>query len=273
MEPGELSVRVNQVGPPLASGVRLKGESPDGKASIVVLIHGYNNSYDEARSAYKVFLHSLQEVAGFPIAIPVYEFFWPGDETWKVYSALSFAGKIGVAVSAADIFCNYLATLRGSGGGPLEIHFVAHSLGNRLLLALLKSSARFPTVVVRSVTLMAAAVPVGMVESGKALYAASQVPSFSQVLCSRGDDVLHWAFPAGETAGGEGFFPEAVGRFGKPSGNWRSSYSFDSFGHGDYWKRPGPPALVLARLGIAAPRQTASSATATRSTATRKVGS
>jgi hypothetical protein len=271
---GELTVRKNPIGPPLASQVTLTpaAANPVGRASILIFIHGYNNSYDEAKNAYNAFLKGLLAVAPSPPSIPIYEFFWPGDEVNKVWSALSFAGKIGVAEDAAALFCDFIETLRGPGGGPIDIHFVAHSLGNRLLLELLNSSARFPFAIIRSVTLMAAAVPVDRVTYNNALYPACLVPVFSQVLHSQEDDVLHWAFPPGETARGEGFLPTAVGRFGDPSGNWRASHRFDTFAHGDYWLRSGPPALVLTRLGIATPRSTPSSVTASRSTATRVPG-
>ena len=116
---------------------------------------------------------------------------------------------------------------------------------------------------------MAAAVPVNLVGYGNPLYKGCLLPAFSQCLHSRSDDVLHWAFPPGETASGEAFFPTAVGRFGEPSGNWRANFPFDTFGHGDYWSRPGPPNLVLQALGYGADRITRSSGFASRQTATR----
>lgn len=270
----ELSVREKRVGPPLARRVTVTPgwATPNGRAAILILIHGFNVSQEAAKNSYDTFLQGLEKAAISPPSIPVYEFFWPGDEVNKAYSALSFAGKIGVAEEAADVFCNFVEELRGPGGGPIEIHFVAHSLGNRLLLELLRSSARFPSAVIRSVTLMAAAVPVEMVAYNNMLYKACLVPVFTQVLHSRGDEVLHLAFPPGETLRGEGFLPTAVGRFGEPCGNWRAAHAFDSFGHGDYWIRPGPPALVLGRLGMATPRTTTKSVTPSRTTASRVAG-
>jgi hypothetical protein len=280
METAELSVRVNRIGPPLASQVTLTppAANPIGRAAILVLVHGYNNSYWDAKNAYAKFLQSLKTVGLSPPSLPIYEFYWPGDEVSPIWSALSFAEKIGVAKDAAAVLCNFVENLRGPGGGPIDIHFVAHSLGNRLLLELMRSAARFPAAIIRSVTLMAAAVPEEMVAYNNDLYRACLVPRFSQVLHSRGDCVLFWAFPPGETARGEGFLPTAVGRYGNPSGNWQRSQAFDSFGHGAYWIRPGPPALVLDRLSIATPRSTPSSsitgrATAEYSTATRAAGS
>jgi hypothetical protein len=49
--------------------------------------------------------------------------------------------------------------------------------------------------------------------------------------------VLHWAFPVGQTAGLDGFFPEAVGRFGNPSQIWtqHADLTSDKYNHSDYW--------------------------------------
>jgi hypothetical protein len=52
--------------------------------------------------------------------------------------------------------------------------------------------------------LMAAAVPVAMV-SGNARLSAAAKSLRTRNFFSKGDSVLHWTFPSGETAAGEGF--------------------------------------------------------------------
>jgi len=52
---------------------------------------------------------------------------------------------------------------------------------------------------------------------------------------SEADNVLHWAFPPGETAAGEGFFPQAVGRFGNPMTVWNEKFDLQPYDHGNYF--------------------------------------
>jgi hypothetical protein len=63
---------------------------------------------------------------------------------------------------------------------------------------------------------MAAAVKMGDVDVQGRVYAGARRLR-TRTLFSEADNVLHWAFPPGETAALEGFFPQAVGRFGNPT--------------------------------------------------------
>ncbi len=247
-------MRAKPAGPPLAQNVSLSDplQSPNGRAAIAIFIHGYNNSYDEAKTAYSDFVREMKEQSLSGPGLPVYQFFWPGDEEMKLYSALAFPAQLSTVERAALLLNEYLSTLRGPSGSPIDVHFVGHSLGNRLLLNLLNLPGLAPSIRVRSVTMMAPAVPVHKVEFGGVLYKGCMIPAYTQVFHSRADTVLLWAFPPGETACGDGFFPTAVGRLGAPAANWRAHYAFDSFAHGDYWRKPGPANLVLTALGRSA---------------------
>jgi hypothetical protein len=262
MQVAELTVRVNPVGGDIAPRVTLSPEAwdPSGHSSILLLIHGYNNSFDEANAAYETFLTALDKSAGRPVAMPIYKFFWPGDTHLKFFSALSYPFQISHVQTAADRLGSYLQGLHGPAGTPINIHFVCHSLGNRLLIDLLQAFQSNPQVVIASVTLMAAAVPVSKVSEPGSLYAATRLPLRSQALHSRGDMVLFLAFPAGEMACLDAFWPTAVGRAGEPIANWNSHVAFDKFAHGDYWVKPGPVEQILPMLGYSASRSTNSSA-------------
>jgi hypothetical protein len=138
----------------------------------------------------------------------------------------------------------------GPGGTPIDVHLVSHSLGGRVVLELLKYLARNPnTVVVRSLSVMACAVPVKRVADRADLQPAVLVPARTQVLHSTDDLVLRLAFPPGETLGGDGLFPEAVGRFGGPLGAWTSSRRMAGYGHGDYWDSIYAAQLLAQHLG------------------------
>ncbi|GAC1645960.1 MAG: hypothetical protein NVS9B15_03770 [Acidobacteriaceae bacterium] len=269
---GEISCRtkpqggdIQSVSPPPAAS------DPNGRQAVIVLIHGYNSPQPSAKKAFETFIDALTETAGRDIPLLTLEFFWPGDLYIRSFSALSFPYQVTHVRNSANELGDYLSTLQGPSGGPIDIHFVAHSLGNRLLLEML-SSLKGGRLVVRSVTYMAAAVPVEMVFFNKGLYQSTRVPIYQQALHSTGDDVLHWAFPPGETACFEGFWPTAIGRAGDPIPTWNSHAAFDDFGHSDYWIKPGPPEAVLRQLGYASARTTPSSSIPSRSIADRDLG-
>ena len=271
----DLSVRALPAGGGLKPIDPLPATSdPNGHSSILILIHGFNVSEKDAGVVYKAFLYRLMYTGWSPPTLPVYKFLWPGDKENKVWSALAYPLQLKTAKEAGRRLYAFLSPLHGPGGGPIDVHFVAHSLGNRLLLQCLDLLRGYaPRVVVRSVTLMAAAVPVSRTQYGGDLYRASLWPRFSQALHSKGDDVLHYAFPSGETAAFDAFMPTAIGRSGEPIANWSHESAFDSFAHGDYWLQPGPPGMVLPCLHWSAPRATAVSSIPSRQTDSRDTSS
>ena len=267
-----MSVRVAPAGPPVANRMTVDPPARDaaGTAAIVILIHGYNASTKQARQTYSTFVKALERAAGRALSIPVYEFHWPGDEVNPVYSALSYANKIDVALRAGDRLGEYLAGVRGPGGGPMDVHVVAHSLGNRVLMGMLRRVAAVPMVMVRSATMMAAAIPVGLVTyPGPYFRACCVVPEKTLAMHSIADVILGGIFRAGETRHGEAFLPEAVGWLGHPTEYWSAHRAYNTFGHGDYWEKSGPAEQVAELLGQAPPRQTNSAGTAGRKTARR----
>lgn len=230
--------------------VRNPGSIPiAGKSEVVLLIHGYNNTEGAARESYRDFVRNVNAHALRPILddddgvghIPVFKVFWPGD--WNVnvaVSSLSYPQMVHRAPRVADKLEAFLNDLSGPGGGPMQIHIVAHSLGSRVtgeLVNYLKNRNQRGNHTVVSFTLMAAAIPEKMVSGGHLSFLAWETGIKKQVLHSRNDKVLFLAFPAGQTAAGEGFFPTAVGRNGQPGWAWEYVEDFGEFDydHGDYW--------------------------------------
>lgn len=232
---------------------------------VAVLVHGYNNDAASASRAYAAFAAALDRVhalAWWPTA----RFYWPGDKPWPAIGALSYPAEIGVAKRAARELAAFLTTLRGPGDGPVEVAFVTHSLGGRLVLetlALMKDAPRVP--VVSLACLMGAAVPIDRVDRGGALRAAAEFIGRAAVFHSEHDAVLRWAFRLGQFAAGEGFGARAVGRFGEPRrGLWAVSMP-TRHGHGDYWEARDCAEEVARQLGAAPPRRIAARALPTSS--------
>lgn len=256
----ELTLRERPVGGAVGDAVReLTPPFPQGRRRVVLLIHGYNNTEAAARRSYDKFtddLGALGPSAGAVLA-DIGKLYWPGDADLGPLSFLSYPFEIAPAEESAEKLAMYVRTLAGPGGTPTELYFVCHSLGNRVVLELLDRLASEPAPLghVAAAVLMAAAVPVGMVGDDGELLPGATLPGRTLALYSRDDNVLHWAFPIGETAAGEGFFPTAVGRFGQPPGLWAEREELAGNDHGDYWGDPRAAVRVARLLGAAVPRE------------------
>jgi hypothetical protein len=244
----ELSVRTDASGGGLTAEVQPGPDhGPLGHGRLILLFHGYANDLTSARGSYTNFITNLQK--DWPRAgalLPdIFRFYWPGDKSWSIFSFLSYPLEIGPAQGSAQLLAEYLADVPGPNGGMIDVYLIAHSLGNRVAMELLQifSAGELPGHVnVKGACLMAAAVPVSKVDAGGDLHSAATFTRFF-VLFSPGDGVLHFAFPPGETAAGDAFFPTAVGRFGQPLNQWANKQLMtygaksDLYGHHDYWKR------------------------------------
>jgi pimeloyl-ACP methyl ester carboxylesterase len=215
----------------------------------LVLVHGFNNNDGEAAIAYHGFRTRQQEI--FPeVTAPTLDgrlgdAFWPGDAAWRFFDFLDF-GVYSAAVGHARLTARELAaTLRERMPQLVEVDFVGHSLGCRVILEtldILRDSAPFR---VRRVCLMAAAVPSEMLEPGGIYYELLQALSNDgtqvRVLRSMHDEVLHFAFPAGQAmAGPDERSTRALGRFGVTPlmPGYRATLDdqeLSGANHGDYW--------------------------------------
>lgn len=249
----ELSVRTAEKGGAVASQVELgPGETLIGKRRIVLLIHGYCNDLDDARQSYSIFRQHLSaSKAGnslhkLPMA-DLFSFFWPGDKDWGPPRFMSYFLEIGPAQDSAKALAKFLRDLPQ----VFDLYLIAHSLGNRLVLELLKDLRLngMPRIRLKGICMMAAAVPVSDVRWQGPLHDASLL-AYSQVLYSPGDWVLRFGFRVGETAALDGLLPEAVGLHGKPEPQWNGrqemwgrrrgffgllSAKDRRYGHSDYW--------------------------------------
>lgn len=262
-----LSVRAAAAGGPVAPEVQPRDFVPL-RSRLTLLVHGYNNTQGAADQAYGAFLQ-LSGLESLPGAGQVCRFFWPGDARLGPLSFLSYPTELAPALESGARLHDFLQRLPVPGGWPLEVVLVCHSLGNRVGLEILRAcleagnpgGLRFPLA-----CFMAAAVPVFRLEPGGSLERPARLASPSLVLCSRSDLVLTWAFPLGQTAAGDGFFPRAMGRGGEPGAAlWgQAPVPMLGFGHSDYWTRLESAQQVVAHLGKAVARELPQSGIAPR---------
>lgn len=223
----------------------------------VLLIHGYNNDRGDAEQSYGKFMDHTRLDDG---ARVVAEVFWPGDKHWGKLSFASYALEIKPAVTTAEVLEDYIAALPAPGVWPPEVTLVCHSLGNRVGFEIVNRAVTKnppPPRIDYRLCSMAAATPVAFVEAGGRLLAGASGLTGHFIMYSGGDSVLHWGFPIGETLAGEGFFPSAIGRQGKPTDLWGTTLTCEmrkrpdgpKYAHGDYW--PGTESAALAKRFVA----------------------
>lgn len=245
---------------PFGGGFRDQGHvDPSGLFSethhLILFVHGYAVSRSAAESAYGGFLANLDR-AWRGMAAAVY---WPGDSwqtgqgsdrrsRWDLRPVLSYsfmperakegAGKLEAALTKA------LKRRRAMGlRKPLSLYFVAHSMGCRLILELIKQirALNHDRIELEMTALMAPAVARYKVGSYRgrdgdlrpAILAAKRV----RVYHSEADGVLFWSFKLGQMM--ELDFPSGLGDRealgvggGQGDGIVNREYGL---GHSQYW--------------------------------------
>jgi hypothetical protein len=207
------------------------GFSPTGGHHLL-LIHGFNNTHDEARLAYATFRQLLTD-AGLA-AQSLVEVHWPGNARLGLLSFASYPTEIRPAVASGRALAAWLMEKTGQA----TFTIVAHSLGCRLALeAVNHLRAAGALGKIEDMCLMAAAVRVDRVAKG--VLGPQPFDSTGwRILHSRNDWVLGLAFPLGQTLAGDGFFPRAVGVAGDPD-VWPEDVPGLGYGHGGYWRGGG----------------------------------
>jgi predicted alpha/beta hydrolase family esterase len=150
---------------------------------IVLVAHGFNVSFEEGVRA----LARLERALGLPPTFVFAGVLWPGDYWVPV---------VNYPVEADDaVRCGALlaAFARKHLAAARELSFVSHSLGGRLVLEAVKRLHR-PA---REVCLLAAAVDDDCLSTPQYQAALSNAKRIS-VVASRGDTVLHAAYPLGD---------------------------------------------------------------------------
>lgn len=236
-------------------------------ANIVLLLHGYNNTMEDAEEAYAGF-HArqaeLDPTGRYTLGRTFVHVFWPGDAKWSIASFFFYPWSIAQAKRTAKLLAEYLAGLY-AGQAP-RIDIVAHSMGCRLALEMLRTlDEHASTLGVARVVCMAGAVPTFKLDDDGRQ--ESLRPGFDQVLregarslWSGSDQVLSLAFPLGQSVapGDEGSGPTALGHEFWVNANVPLALGQDEnrlAGHSDYWGwNTDPAALECARFAAGAVR-------------------
>jgi hypothetical protein len=274
----EISVRRDSDGGPVLPSARIPKSEHSGEIGnwdvAYVFIHGFNVSRSEARDAYRGFSATIQ------LGKRLHELrlFWPGDANLGAADFMDFASyptDIEDARDSARPLARFLAQLEAHvTRRPMRYVFIAHSLGCRLLLEMLKlvwdgeveGWTRWTPSRVPLACIMAAAVPVQMVEPGGRLSDCTTLAERWLVLYSHRDIVLSSAFPLGQTlAAAMGIesrpYVDAVGLRGEPS-RFAPLVPVEAKGlhhvgnvaiwdeHGSYWKqrKARVSAEIVARI-------------------------
>jgi pimeloyl-ACP methyl ester carboxylesterase len=242
-----ISLRHDDVGGAVLAQPKVADESALRAAHhLVLLIHGYNNNFSEAVKAYNGFhacQHDQDKEEHYGSGRNFVELYWPGDAAWGIASFFFYMRSIDRARESAAVLGSYLAECFQNA--QVRIDIVAHSMGGRLALELLRSLANHPQLQVARIVFMAAAVPTFMLKNTAP--PSRLRPGYDAVihegarsLYSSSDMVLALAFPLGQTLAGEGegIVPTALGHQ-----YWVSSSvplnlgqaENAGAGHGDYW--------------------------------------
>lgn len=117
---------------------------------------------------------------------------------------------IGQAKAVAPIITHALVDA-ATAKRYLRIDIITHSLGPRTaletIMEIIRLQGESPSpLYIGKISMMAAAVPVAYLADVNKFQTALNAFEAKQSLFSKEDTVLHYAFPAGETAAGESFF-------------------------------------------------------------------
>jgi hypothetical protein len=241
-------------GAAVADRARLTWDMASVRQRAILLIHGYNVGERAAPTTLNEFRAAL---GYFSPELPAHTFTctWAGNWNIPVIRPAAYPFMLRNARESAEVLLQAITDWYARAPAPPEeFIIVAHSLGCRLVLEMLRAFAaggRPPGMQRLAVVLMAAAVPTQHVDGGGALENAVTAADVRIVLHSASDSILSLVFGLGQTAGGDGWFPEAVGLRGRPQpGQWTRHQEMAAFDHGDYWGELETAETVCAMLGF-----------------------
>lgn len=213
-----------------------------GGQHVLIATHGFNvNRADGVAS-----LSNWESLLQLPVGSAYVGLLWPGDSVWA--HGLDYPAEPKVADDAGALIADFIDA---NFAGAASISFASHSLGARVILSTINNMS----LPVRRVTIMAGAVDDNCLTSEFAA-AAEKVGQIS-LLVSKKDEVLSFAFPAGNFfAGildaGHPWFHAALGHAGAKTpwpSNLRAPYKIPdrwNYQHGDYLLIGGQPAPVFS---------------------------
>lgn len=253
-----LTYRLTPLGLPPLLLEPVPHELPIRTSKLVLLIHGFNVTEDDAFATYRRFCTEQQQLADLDASANVaddrafIEVDWPGGI--DAAKAVSWAGYWLAISQAKELGPRIAADLDAAARrfGHLTLDIVAHSLGCRLAIETLRALG--PNITVTGIVFQAAAVDVEQLESAQDRYGLRSALLNARCrihsLYSEGDQVLLLAFPGGQALEAAGWkkVPTALGytRWDQGSilGTALRQVQIAGAGHSDYWGGEGKPKQV-----------------------------
>jgi len=210
---------------------------------VLIGTHGFNVNRADGIAC----LSNWESLLQLPVGSVFVGLLWPGDSVWA--HGLDYPEEPRVADETGALLAGFLDT---NFAGAASVSFASHSLGARVVL----STVEKMSLPVRRVTLMAGAVDDNCL-TAEFEAAAAKVEQIS-LLVSKKDEVLSWAFPAGNFfAGiidaGHPWWRAALGHAGAKTPwpqNLRAPFKIPDnwkYQHGNYLQInvPAAPALPI----------------------------
>jgi esterase/lipase superfamily enzyme len=226
----------------------------DKRSRLILLVHGFNVSEDQAHD--RQYQPLTKRLANLGVRWDIGEVYWPGDGRIPIIRNLQYPLLIKRANDCSKPFAEYLSECEAPNNMPCEIVLIAHSLGCRLILETLLALTDQLEITNRSaaitIIMMGAAVPVSLVKYDGRLSTGLSIVKKATVLYSRQDFVLSWLFPLGQVFDQDGRTDlEAVGLRGNPcNGLWHKRSEMPNYQHGYYWEREDAAREIAAILGV-----------------------
>jgi esterase/lipase superfamily enzyme len=220
---------------------------------MLLLIHGYNVTEDEAVRACRSFRKDLAYYS--PVLLnKTFVCTWAGNWRMPPIRPAAYPFMLKRARESSTTLYEAIQSWYRKPYASPELVIVAHSLGCRLTMEMLmamRARGRPERLRKLTVILMAAAVPTEYMAPGGILHDALAVSDTVAVFYSPADSVLKWYFGLGQSLARDGKFPKAVGLNGDPkNAGWTKVEHMRSYDHGDYWRELEMAEKVCRVLGV-----------------------
>ncbi len=154
---------------------------------VLVLVHGFNNTEEDAEGSYHKVMQYLSQAENSELYTHVIGYLWPGyDDFYDYFAAKEDVEKIAGRMSG---HLDKLSTVASS------VDILAHSMGNRLILdSLLKLSEKNKDQKINHYYSFAAAVGEESIERRQIYFPATQLCRKMTVFHSSHDDILKFVY-------------------------------------------------------------------------------
>lgn len=216
----------------------------------IILIHGFNNSRQQAISSFSQFKRTYAALDRF-YSDNIFFLIWPGDHI-SVNPSFFFSKNVDIAIATGKSLGRYLDEVIRNSTQECRYVLIAHSLGCRVVAEMMDELRRINPDACRqfSLLLMAGAVPAGDFLDPSSLRESLKAARSVANLYSPDDGVLRNFFGLGQMLAGHSR-TEAIGLNGAPLDlGWKLEL-MKGFGHSDYWIKEESVRVLASTLNVA----------------------